>query len=512
MEKVRLKYRVVLIAVFVAMGVLMGFAFFYTMDKLMASFQMSAESNIVEVKKRFLSDTVNNVILEIGQRQDNREQDYRRMIADITQTLEYLHMSTTGQDFLENALSYMQSGDRANIGLVVFEAGTDEVLFQSSGESDSKVIPHAENVGYPIVVNLDYAEYRFTLYVSKTTIDEDVKSQIADMIHSYQFSENAYIWVNQIVDYEGGDDYAIRLIHPNLIDTEGTYLSTNTTDIGGNHPYLEELEGVKRNGEIYFNYYFKKMDSDVISEKITFAKLYADYDWIIAMGVHLDDVESFVKDTTAEGQRSLQTIIVLISLMMIVLIVFVSVSISFLEGWYHRNTNKELKKEVYRDSITDLHNRRAGETQLKEALLKFKRSGQNSAVMMLDIDDFKRINDLCGHDAGDRALRQVAQALDSNTRSTDLLCRWGGEEFVLLCGASQLEDIEQISSKLLSAASDVVLECNNTGDPIKVTISIGASVFQQSDSDFSDIVKRADEALYNAKEQGKNRVVIDKNC
>jgi len=111
--------------------------------------------------------------------------------------------------------------------------------------------------------------------------------------------------VNEVLNYEGGDDYAIRRIHPNLRDTVGTKLSTNMTDVKGTTPYKTELEGVKQHGELFFTYYFKKMGSETISEKLTYAKLYKDFDWIVAMGIHLDDMNGYIDTTTGQSKYEL---------------------------------------------------------------------------------------------------------------------------------------------------------------------------------------------------------------
>ena len=88
-------------------------------------------------------------------------------------------------------------------------------------------------------------------------VDERVQRYAEDVIYAEDFRDGSYIWVNQVVDYDGGDGYAIRRIHPNLRDTVGTELSTDTTDIAGNHPYRDELEGVKAHHErYYYTYYF----------------------------------------------------------------------------------------------------------------------------------------------------------------------------------------------------------------------------------------------------------------
>jgi signal transduction histidine kinase len=138
-----------------------------------------------------------------------------------------------------------------------------------------------------------------------------------------------------VINYNGGDNYAIRRVHPNLKDTEGMYLSTNMTDIEGNQPYLTELEGVKQDGELFFNYFFKKNNTDVVSEKITYAKLYPEYDWIIAMGVHLDDVKAIVDQSTAMNERNINYIMMAVAALFVLIAIALSF-VSILEKWYFR--------------------------------------------------------------------------------------------------------------------------------------------------------------------------------
>lgn len=126
-----------------------------------------------------------------------------------------------------------------------------------------------------------------------------VREELRERIRAIRLKDNGYLWVNAVVNYAGGDNYATRFVHPNLPETEGMMLSTNLRDIRGNTPYLTELEGVKRDGEIFFDYWFKKMDSEVIQHKMTFAKLYKPYDWIVATGVYLDDIDALVQTGTA---------------------------------------------------------------------------------------------------------------------------------------------------------------------------------------------------------------------
>lgn len=143
--------------------------------------------------------------------------------------------------------------------------------------------------------------------LSEEQIDDITKKRIATIIRNLKLIDDGYIWVNYIINYEGGDNYAIRQIHPNLPETEGMMLSTNTLDNHGNRPYEVELNGIKENGELYFKYYFKKMNLSKISHKMSFAKLYKPYDWVIATGVYLDDLDAFIQSETAKMQKTLKS-------------------------------------------------------------------------------------------------------------------------------------------------------------------------------------------------------------
>lgn len=131
-----------------------------------------------------------------------------------------------------------------------------------------------------------------------------VEDRVRGALKAFHYSNGGYIWVNKIINYAGGDAYVCRIIHPNLPKTEGLMLSTSMEDIKGNLPYLAELEGIKRHGELYFEYYFKREDPEEISRKLTFAKLYKPYDWVVATGIYLDDVEEAIDTETMVVEKT----------------------------------------------------------------------------------------------------------------------------------------------------------------------------------------------------------------
>lgn len=154
-----------------------------------------------------------------------------------------------------------------------------------------------------------------------------------------------------------------------------------------------------------------------------------------------------------------------------------------------------------RDVLTGLMNRLAANERLLEEFLRMKRIGSSYAVLLIDIDHFKQVNDTYGHDTGDQVLKTVADLLEANLRATDFVFRYGGEEFLVLLPATGLEGAQVFGEKLRAA-----LEAHHFGSGMKITISIGISIAETTDNDDHATVNRADTALYRAKNGGRNQL------
>ncbi len=158
------------------------------------------------------------------------------------------------------------------------------------------------------------------------------------------------------------------------------------------------------------------------------------------------------------------------------------------------------------DPLTGLYNRRYLETHLTNLIEHFVNRGKSLAVLALDVDFFKPVNDTYGHDAGDKVLQELAGRIRENTRTIDLCCRTGGEEFVLVLPSTNMEAAHVIAERLRkSIASKVFAAGPITGIP--VTISIGVATLSDAEDTLETLLKRADSALYAAKREGRNRVV-----
>ena len=152
------------------------------------------------------------------------------------------------------------------------------------------------------------------------------------------------------------------------------------------------------------------------------------------------------------------------------------------------------------DALTGLPNRALFYDRLEHGLEQAKRHGWNLAVMFLDLDKFKQINDEYGHDIGDKVLLKVAKILKENTRSDDSICRLGGDEFLyLLMEVKNKREVTKIVNKLIKT---IELPCNEVSPNLVVKLSIGISLFPKNADNSEGLIKSADVAMYAAK-QGK---------
>ncbi len=166
--------------------------------------------------------------------------------------------------------------------------------------------------------------------------------------------------------------------------------------------------------------------------------------------------------------------------------------------------NRRLANAALSDSLTGLPNRRSAMDQLEQAWSAASRTGAPLAVMVIDIDHFKHINDTYGHAAGDMVLREAASVLRTSARREDSVCRIGGEEFLVICPNTDLEAALQSAERLRTTLGARRIVIGQTESSI--TTSIGVAVREADTADLDALVSTADQALYAAKEAGRNRV------
>jgi diguanylate cyclase (GGDEF)-like protein len=188
--------------------------------------------------------------------------------------------------------------------------------------------------------------------------------------------------------------------------------------------------------------------------------------------------------------------------------------------FYHRITQEvsnildkiflfhQTKEDTYRDHLTGVYNRRYFNQRLEMEIKRAERYKRNISILMIDIDNFKQINDQYGHVEGDEVLKRLVLVLRQNLRNSDILVRFGGEEFVALLPETNSKNAYRAGEKLRTAVeSDMHFKPLSLSEEQKITISIGVSNYPSDAYSGDSLILQADQFLYEAKRQGKNRTI-----
>jgi diguanylate cyclase (GGDEF)-like protein len=174
-----------------------------------------------------------------------------------------------------------------------------------------------------------------------------------------------------------------------------------------------------------------------------------------------------------------------------------------------QTANEVLEQLSITDGLTKLHNHRFFQDHLTREIKRAQRSGEPLAMLVCDIDDFKKLNDRLGHKAGDELLMGIARVLNESVRESDLVARYGGEEFVVVASATDLAGAVALAEKVRTRVAEASFILDDSKQLTKITISIGVAEWSGSRRDFFEA---ADQALYRAKHAGKNCVMSEEDA
>ena len=164
--------------------------------------------------------------------------------------------------------------------------------------------------------------------------------------------------------------------------------------------------------------------------------------------------------------------------------------------------NSDLEEKARKDSLTNTWNHSHIINILSNEIKRSARYGTNLSISMLDIDDFKKINDSCGHYVGDIFLKEITNCLKEQLREIDYIGRYGGEEFLIILPNTDLQGAYMQAERIRKKISDIRIASS------KVTISFGLATYQKGDT-LSGLINRADYLMYEAKKKGKNSIAVD---
>lgn len=333
-----------------------------------------------------------------------------------------------------------------------------------------------------------------------SNILDEAKRVAGHLSHAIDYENLSTKQLNERIDHEL-EAFQIHKIHYFANDGKVIY-STNNDKIGttNTHDYFHNIVA---KGELYYKIVSK---GDTSSEKDYLTKD------IIEIYIPIMEEKTFhsafelyydISDEIASF-RSTSTIIMNIIMTLNILgslLIFVVFYIISNNNLKIKKYQKRLKDLAEKDPLTELYNRRSF-FEISAPMIRFeKRNSSSMSIAMIDIDDFKHINDTLGHQCGDYVIKSVAKTIKASIRESDILARYGGEEFIILFPETNLENTNIVATKICHHVETLVFDSN-----LKCTVSIGISDFTENQT-IEKVIHEADTALYNAKRSGKNRVI-----
>lgn len=454
---------------------------------------------IMEQKMIYIKESVNNQIIRIEGYQDNFNNNIYNISNLHAEKWLTNHSSETD---LKSDIDHLNEIIPDAFTIILFHEGNS--LYNPNNMAIDLALIEEDNrfASYEIYA---YDNYQIFIGINKSYIDQRVFDQVKSDIMDQQYERHTYMWINQILNYNGGDDYAVRFIHPNSNPPSGTMLSTHT-EIYGLTPYLTELEGINNEGEVYFRYFFQLPETEELKEKITFAKLYEPYDWVIAMGIYIEDVSYYVEQTNRETNLLTLEISFVFFGIFIIALGANYLWVSYANRKEFINMTNSTYEQANVDELTKAYLRRVAIKHYDQYVLEVKNKNNDMyGFILFDIDYFKQINDTYGHKMGDLILKELIGYIKKNTMIEQRVYRWGGDEFILIMKDTSLENIMRSTENLKNEIPHLLFKLNQES-LTKITLSIGLTLIKPDDNGIDDAVSRADKALYQAKKNGKNRI------
>ncbi len=262
----------------------------------------------------------------------------------------------------------------------------------------------------------------------------------------------------------------LKVIQTN-IETEKNNLLNAITNVKEKEKVVESLINLQKDKQ--FEFEKAKKDLDTLNLQIEEQKN-----------------NLLLKENTISNQKNIIFALIILSTVIIIL------------GLNGIRLNRLLRNLSQTDALSGLYNRRYMNKKLEDEVLKYQRNKTPFSLLLLDIDNFKKINDTYGHDKGDFVIKKISDLMQENIRNTDICARWGGEEFIILASNSNLVSAVELANNLKN-----LIENSEFGVSDNVTVSIGVSCIDKY-LEQEKLLKVVDNALYKAKEKGRNRVEI----
>ena len=474
------KYRHQLIMISATMLVLLLGLLHYSYGRLL-------QTNAIEHEKNMLQDTVDNFVNEI-------QGDYKSDLDIMKRSINNLKVP------ISNAISFRDE-DEAERSLVRVNR-----LFNTQGASDGlSYIMFADSVdqnGYrilstypanftienfdgtghtvyaPFVTSITLRRHNVTMVYgyTKEALERHVETSTRQKIYGQSYYGGAYIWINKILNPDGGDGYAIRLIHPNLPDTQ--------------------------DGSFFQTYTFKELNSNRITEKLSYSRLLPNLNWIVSTGINTRFIRiNAIRNSGFMFLITFLTILFVVDYLFLFQMLRVDATISMSE-----HEQRVLVERMDASRMSGQAKREYGEMELKKALDCFHADGKNSGIMLMDIDLFKSIAATFGQEISEKLQGQVLETVENLCRPSDVIVQWSQNEYLGIFAGASAQGCGIVAEKVRKAIEETNFKFGD--NEVKVTASIGITMLKKEDMAIGDILKRADIALSSAREK-TNTVVVN---
>ena len=301
-------------------------------------------------------------------------------------------------------------------------------------------------------------------------------------LESATYGDDGYFWIN-----DSNGKILIQPYMPNLVGLN----MTNWADSTGKYIF-QEFDREARKGGGWVSYTWPKLNTSEEFPKISYVAHYPAWDWLIGTGLYLDDMKSDI----------FWAVLSTSGVLLLGFLIFIFTIIVIINYFVH-----QLSELSIRDSLTNLYTKRFLK-EISPALLNHnKLTDHHLTAIFIDLDHFKSINDLHGHDNGDKVLKKVAKIMRENAKQHHYCMRYGGEEFVLIGFFENEMSAVDMAETIRHQVSEVCFI--NDNNEFSVTLSAGVALHNNLiDDSFANTVKRADMKLYEAKTAGRNCVVV----
>ncbi|MFW6281802.1 MAG: GGDEF domain-containing protein [bacterium] len=357
-----------------------------------------------------------------------------------------------------------------------------------------------------LIVNLFYSFYAINNFESKELPLERISGKLLYNVENLKMTTllaaqtGDLTWENKYNEHKKVSENLLEKISE-LVDEEKSW---------------EEVENIKKNIDVIHKKEEKAYNLISQGEKDDAVNLLKSWDYIKNQRELVNSTETL---TNIVENRVQENIIFRKNIIIITSIILLSLFVILIFSWYvsiktwrdNIKKRKEKEKEIiylnYHDFLTGLYNRRyfmqAGENEIE----RVERNERSLALMMIDIDHFKDVNDTYGHAVGDKVLKNLANILKDSVREIDIVGRLGGEEFGIILPDTNISNAEKTAERLRKNIEDSSIQFE--GENISVTVSIGVSSYTKKIYNMSDLLHEADIALYKAKDRGRNCVHIE---